>query len=78
MSSIYPVVDSIWVFYYAHYQIVCLSEKGIDLIPLLFELSKRSLKYAPETAASKAFAKIYGANPMAVTKGYRKRYGTGK
>lgn len=45
-----------------------LTEKGIDLIPVLFELSKWSVKYDPETAASKEFGEIYYKNPEKITR----------
>jgi len=45
-----------------------LVEKGIDLIPAILELSKWSVKYDPETDASKEFAEFYYKDPGGVTK----------
>jgi DNA-binding HxlR family transcriptional regulator len=36
-----------------------LTKKGIDLIPVLFELSSWSVTYDPDTAANKEFGEIY-------------------
>jgi DNA-binding HxlR family transcriptional regulator len=44
-----------------------LTEKGVDLIPVLFELSKWSVKYDPDTAASKEFGEIYFKDPNRIT-----------
>jgi DNA-binding HxlR family transcriptional regulator len=44
-----------------------LTEKGIDLIPILFEFSKWSVKYDPDSAASKAFGEVYFKDPIGVT-----------
>lgn len=43
-----------------------LTEKGIDLIPVLFELSKWSVKYDPDTAASKEFGALYFQDPSGI------------
>ncbi|WP_437770451.1 winged helix-turn-helix transcriptional regulator [Arthrobacter sp. KNU40] len=45
-----------------------LTEKGIDLIPVLFELSKWSVKYDPDTAASKEFGEVYFKDPIGTTR----------
>jgi DNA-binding HxlR family transcriptional regulator len=45
-----------------------LTEKGIDLIPILFELSKWSVKYDPDTAASKEFSEVYFKDPSRITR----------
>ena len=45
-----------------------LTNKGIDLIPVLLELSSWSFKYDPETDADKDFAAVYYADPTMVTK----------
>ena len=45
-----------------------LTEKGVDLIPVLFELSKWSVKYDPKTAASKEFGDAYFKNPSRITR----------
>lgn len=45
-----------------------LTEKGVDLIPVLFELSKWSVKYDPNTAASKEFGEAYFKNPSRITR----------
>jgi DNA-binding HxlR family transcriptional regulator len=44
-----------------------LTEKGVDLIPVLFELSEWSVKYDPDTAASKEFGVVYFKDPVGVT-----------
>ena len=44
-----------------------LTEKGIDLIPILLELSKWSVKYDQNTAASKEFGAVYFSDPVKVT-----------
>ncbi len=44
-----------------------LTEKGINLIPALLELSKWSAKYDPKTDANKVFAEEYYKNPTRVT-----------
>ncbi len=45
-----------------------LTEKGVELIPVLFELSKWSVKYDPNTAASKEFGEAYFKNPSRITR----------
>ncbi len=45
-----------------------LTEKGIDLIPSLFELSKWSYKYDPKSAASKEFTALYDKDPQGTIK----------
>lgn len=45
-----------------------LTEKGIDLIPILLELSSWSFKYDAETDADKDFADRYYRDPIGVTK----------
>jgi DNA-binding HxlR family transcriptional regulator len=44
-----------------------LTEKGVDLIPVLFELSRWSVKYDPDTAASKEFGVAYFKDSAGVT-----------
>lgn len=44
-----------------------LTEKGVDLIPVLFEFSKWSVKYDSDTAASKEFGEIYFKDPTGIT-----------
>ena len=44
-----------------------LTEKGIYLISILFELSKWSVKYDPDTAASQEFGEIYFKDPVGVS-----------
>lgn len=45
-----------------------LTEKGIDLLPILLELSNWSFKYDIETDASPEFAAAYRGDPAGVTK----------
>ena len=45
-----------------------LTEKGIDLVPVLFALSEWSVKHDPLTDANMAFAEAYYKNPAKVTK----------
>ncbi len=45
-----------------------LTEKGVDLIPILFELSSWSVKYDTSTAANKRFGEAYFADKSHVTK----------
>ena len=47
--------------------IYVLTEKGIDLIPILLELSSWSFKYDQYTKASKEFASVYYSDPLLVT-----------
>lgn len=45
-----------------------LTEKGIDLIPSLLELSSWSFKHDSLTEASSAFADLYYSNPVGITR----------
>lgn len=45
-----------------------LTEKGIDLIPVLLTLSNWSFRYDSQTEANKQFANIYRHDPIGVTK----------
>ena len=44
-----------------------LTEKGVDLIPILFELSRWSVKHDPDTAARNDFGKAYLKDPTGIT-----------
>jgi DNA-binding HxlR family transcriptional regulator len=45
-----------------------LTEKGIDLIPVLFALSEWSFTYDPETAADGAFGEVYMQDRARITR----------
>ena len=44
-----------------------LTDKGIDLIPVLLALSTWSAKYDPDTAANMEFGAIYLKDPLGIT-----------